>query len=187
LLFLYNRFSLLPLAGLAAFIYLLHFAIGKMPTRNRLWRAQWSELVGMTALTLTAPAAYVAASGALDGMAWCVWSGCALFFGSGVVHVRMLLSAAKEKQELDAGDRWSLGWRNLLYHALLMVAVYFSAAHLPIRAAMLLWLGYLPVVIRAVDGTITLSNIAPSFKRSGWIETGYALWFALCFIAALHS
>ncbi|MEO6907403.1 MAG: YwiC-like family protein, partial [Abditibacteriaceae bacterium] len=41
LLFLYNRFSLLPLAGLAAFIYLLHFAIGKMPTRNRLWRAQW--------------------------------------------------------------------------------------------------------------------------------------------------
>lgn len=187
LLFFYNRFALLPLAGLAAFIYLLHSVIGKLPGRNRLWRAQWNELVGMTALTLTAPAAYVAAGGELGGMAWCLWSGCALFFGSGVLHVRMLLFAAKGKQELGAADRWRLGWVNLLYHALLMVAVFFSASHLPMRSALLLWLGFLPILVRAVDGTITLSNVAPSFKKSGWIETGYALWFMLCFIGALHS
>jgi len=88
---------------------------------------------------------------------------------------------------LGTADRWRLGWGNLLYHALLMVAVFFSASHLPVRSAMLLWLGFLPIVVRAVDGTITLSNIAPSFKKCGWIETGYALWFMLCFIGALHS
>lgn len=187
LLIIYDHFELLALAGLVTVIYLLHLVIEKLPMRSRLLRAQWSELVGMTALTLTAPAAYITAGGQLDGMALCLWSGCALFFGSGVFHVRMLIFAAKEKKPLDASDRWRLGRGNLLYHTLLLVAVFFSASHLPLRSAILLWMGYLPVVVRAVDGTIMLSNVPPSFKKSGWFETGYALWFAVCFIGALHG
>lgn len=186
LLFFYGRVALLPLAGLAAFVFVLHAAILKLPMRDRLARAQWSELIGMTALTLTAPAAYIAAGGQLDSMAACLWVACSLFFGSGVLHVRMLLFAAKGKQELTAADRWLLGRANLIYHALLIVAIYFSVSHMPMRPALLVWLGFLPVLARAVEGTISLSHEAPSFKKCGLIETGYALWFTLCFISALH-
>jgi hypothetical protein len=187
LLFLYDRFALLPLAGVAVFVFVLHSAILKLPMRNKLARAQWSEMVGMTALTLTAPAAYIAAGGALDGMALCLWAACAMFFGSGVLHVRMLLFAAKEKNELTNADRWRLGRANLFYHALLIIAVFFSVSHLSTRPALLVWLGFLPVLVRAVDGTISMSHEAPSFKKSGLVETGFALWFTLCFITALHS
>jgi hypothetical protein len=110
-----------------------------------------------------------------------------LFFGSGVLHVRMQLFAAKEKQELTAADRWRLGRTNLIYHVLLVIAVFYSVSHLATRPALLVWLGFLPLWVRAVDGTISLSHIAPSFKKGGLLETGYALWFTLCFIAALHS
>jgi hypothetical protein len=187
LLLFYDRFALLPLAGVAVFIFLLHGAVGKLPARDRLWRAQWGELVGMTALTLTAPAAYVAAGGALDGMAWCLWAACSLFFGSGVLHVRMLLFASKEKQPLAAADRARLGWANLLYHALLLASLCAAASHLSFHPALLMWLGFLPILVRAVDGVLTLSNVAPSFKKVGLVETGYALWFTLCFSVALHS
>jgi hypothetical protein len=187
LLFFYDRLALLPLAGVAVFVFGLHALILKLPMRNKLARAQWSEMVGMTALTLTAPGAYIAAGGALDGMAVCLWVACAMFFGSGVLHVRMLLFAAKEKAELTNADRWRLGRANLIYHALLIVAVFFSVSHLSFRPAMLVWLGFLPVLVRAVDGTISLSHETPSFKKCGLVETGYALWFTLCFISALHS
>lgn len=187
LLLIYDHLELLALAGLAAVIYLLHLVIEKLPLRNHLLRAQWSKLIGMTALTLTAPAAYLTAGGQLNGMALCLWSGCALFFGSGAFHMQMLIFAAKEKETIDAAARWRLGRSNLLYHALLMIAVYFSASHLPLRSAILLWLGFLPILIRAVDGIITLSSVTPSSKKIGWYEAGYALWFMLCFIGALHS
>jgi hypothetical protein len=187
LLIFYSRFALLPLAGVAVFVFVLHALVLKLPMRNKLARAQWSELIGMTALTLTAPGAYIAAGGALDSMALCLWATCSLFFGSGVLHVRMQLFAAKEKAELTAADRWRLGRANLIYHALLIVTVFSSVSHLSTRPALLVWLGFLPVLMRAVEGTISLSHIAPSFKKCGLIETGYALWFTLCFISALHT
>lgn len=187
--------ALLGIYGLTAFLWLvpaiaalfgIHAALLKGPVKFRLDRFQWGQLLAVGGLTLTGPAAWVAARGAFEPATWVVWAGCVLFFGSGVFNVNMLLAAVKTRGELDARARFLAGREVVIYHLLLVGVLAAVLPLLPVQAAALVGLGFVPVVGRALVSYFKLAKKPPSFKRVGMIEAGFATWFAVCVIVALR-
>jgi|SRR5579884_1595026 len=173
--------------GLAAFVlFVLHSLLLLWPARKRLDRSQWGEILGVASLALTAPAGYVIAHGRLDTTAWLLWAVCTLFFSSAVFFVKMVLAAAKIKQEFDIHTRLKVGRNHLLYHALLLVAVIMTAISLGAHTGILLVVAFTPILVRALYGWTRLSNRLPPLKRAGVLETVYSLWFAGFLLAALR-
>lgn len=184
LLLVYQRGALLVVLCIAGALFGAHVALLTWPSRKRLDRSVAGEVLAVAGLTLSAPAAYVVATGQLDGMAWCLWAACALFFGGGVFHVKMLLGAAKHRGAMDLGARLSLGRFNLAYHAA-MAGVAVALSGRAGAGAAMVCLAYAPAVARAVWGTLRLSRRLPPLKRVGVLETLYALWFAVLFASAV--
>jgi hypothetical protein len=186
LFLIYRRFALLPVGMLAALLFALHAWLSVWPARRRLDRSQWGEILAVGALALTAPAAYVAARGALDGTAWCLWAACTLYFSSSIFFVKMLLAAVKVRGAFSPRERWNVGRENLVYHLLLAGIVMLLAARIGGWSGLLAFLAYLPVIVRALVGWAALSNALPPLKRVGLAETFYSLWFSAFFLAALR-
>lgn len=183
----YRRMALAQVGAAAVGLFLLHSLLLVWPSRRRLDRSQWGEILAVGALALTAPAAWVVAFGALDSRAWWVWAACTLFFSSGVFFVKMLLAAARMRGEFRAPERWRAGRDNLVYHALLLALVV-GALWIPGGGAgILLALAYLPAILRAFRGWLRLSNVLPPLKRVGVLEVLYSLWFAGFFIVAVRA
>lgn len=177
----------LPVIGaVAAGLFAVHAALLAWPARRRLDRTQAGEGLAVVGLTLSAPLAYAAQTGRLDGLAVCLWAACALYFGGGVFHVKMLLSAVKGRSALTAVDRLRLGRFNLAYHAAMLLIVIWAAPKAgPVGGALAL-AAYAPAILRAAWGTARLSRTLPPLKRVGVLETLYALWFGGAFAAALR-
>lgn len=187
LLFVYRRTALLVVGVLAAILFGLHTLLLCWPSRKRLDRSQWGEILAVGALALTAPAAYVVSRGTLDRMAWSIWAACILYFSSGVFYVNMLLSAAKIRDHVSPHARWRVGRDLVLYHVLLIVIV---ASVIVTKAGGVAWLvalAYAPVILRAFWGWATLSHTLPPLTRVGLQEVGYTLWFMSLFLIALRS
>ena len=182
----YRRLALLHVGLLVVGLFALHALLLLWPARKRLDRSQWGEILGVGALALTAPAAYVVARGALDSRAWTLWAACVLYFSSGIFYVKMLLAAVKVRRVIGWPERWRVGRDNLLYHLLLVGGVAVLAAQQGGRSGLLVALAYLPALCRAFRGWATLTNRLPPLKRVGLAETFYSLWFLGCFLAALR-
>lgn len=186
LLFVWRRWDMLTIGGLAAMFLGIHALLQMLPARKRLDRSQWGEIISVLGLTITAPAAFVAAGGALDGYAVCVWVICALYFAGGILNVKMNLTAVRLKRPLTNADRARVGAPNLLYHAALFALTvwwYVSVSHTV--GALLLLLAYLPAVARSVYDTAKVSHRLPPMKKLGWREAAISVWFVACAIGAL--
>lgn len=155
--------------------------------RQRQDRSQWGEILGVAALTLTAPAAFAATQRALDTTAWLLWIGCVGYFSSGIFYVKMWLAAAKAKAIWNDSVRRQIGRDNLLYHLLLTLAVVACSLFLPWRAGLALVVAYFPVLYRGLTGWAALSPSLPPLKRLGMLETLRALWFALFFVLVFRA
>jgi hypothetical protein len=175
----FHRLALLELAAIAAAILMLHSLFMVWPARHRLDRSQVGELVGATALTLAAPAAYATATGVLNAKAWLLWIVCSLFFGSGVSYVQMLLSGLKCKRVLSQPERWKVGRTNLCYHVALCAALICFLAYAKNAPALITAIAFCPVIVRSFWGTLRLTDSVPVFKKVGVCETIYSLWFAV--------
>jgi hypothetical protein len=185
LLFAGHRRELLLIALLAAGMFGIK-AILLLTVRRRFDRTFGGELLGVLALTLTGPAAYVVSRGALDGMAWCLWGGVVLYFTSGVFMVNLLLAAARSKAPLNARARWRLGRGHVAYHVLLALLMGYISATMSRLGALLFVLACAPFLTRAFAGWMTLSNQLPCLKRVGLAELLYTVWFAGFSTAWLH-
>lgn len=154
--------------------------------RKRVDRSVPGEFLAIAGLTLTAPGALVAATGALSMTAFGLWVLFAVFFGSSVFFVKMHLQAVQVKQGVSWLDRLRLGRGLLVYHVALaagLLAIYRMGA----PAGGLLLLGFAPAILRALIGWMRLSNRLPNLKRVGLIESVYALWFSGCVVAILRQ
>jgi len=179
----------LVIVGLfAAVLFGVHSLLLTIPSRKRLDRSQWGEVLAVGALTLTAPAAYAVAGGGLGPVAWCLWTSSLLYFSSSVFFVKMLLSAVKYGKAGAFGwrERWAVGRDNVVYHAILTVIVGFVALHLGGRPGLLSIVSFAPVIVRAFVGWCRLSPKLPALKRVGILETTYAVWFTAWTIAAVR-
>jgi hypothetical protein len=124
-------------------------------------RTLWNEVAGAAGLAATAPAAYIAASGRLDAVAWLLWGLMAGQNGLGVLYVRLRIA--------DTHGR-SMGRRPiLLAHALVL-----AAAGILAFIGQTPWLAVVPFAAYflraawAVAGRRPVANI----KRFGFSEVG---------------
>ena len=142
--------------------------------RNRAQtRTLWLELVGATALAVTAPAAYSAATGQLNATAWLLWLLLGLQNGLGVTYVRLRIA--------DTHGRESNRWLPLLCHliGLLVVGGLVLNNWLP-GLAMLPFMAFL---LRAT-WTWTKPRPVANIKRFGFLEVGVEIAGGLVFVAA---
>jgi hypothetical protein len=186
LFLVYGRWELLKIAGAAALLFGLHSALQLWPSRKRLDRSLWGEVFGSGVLALTGPATLVAAGGALDRLAFCLWTVCALYFAGGVFRVKMLLAAAKIKGEFTTRDRFGAAVPSLIFHMLLLAALWFFTVKIGGQAALFAWVAFAPSIIGALTGVCILSNRLPKLTRVGILETVYSVWFVAWFAAALR-
>ena len=124
-------------------------------------RALSMELTGAVGLALMAPAAYIAATGAMDATAWKLWVLLALQNALGVLYVRVRLADTHER---PAGRRLLLGGHGA---ALLIVAA----------GAALAWWSWLAVVpfagfLLRADWVYAAARPVPNVKRFGFTEVG---------------
>jgi hypothetical protein len=183
LLLVWHATALLIVASLAGVLFGVHVVLLRWPSARRLDRSVFGELVGTSGLALSAPAAVAVANGTLNSTAWLLWAACALFFGSGVFHVKMLLAGAKHKGAMDTAARRRIGRANVLYHAVVAVV----ALVLLRVGGVLPALAYLPIIVRALSGAARLSRHLPPLKRVGLMESAYAMWFCVVLGAAMLS
>ncbi len=172
---------------LALSLFGIHSALLRFSGRRRLDRSQWGEIVGVAALTLTAPAAYVAATGHIDGKIALLWLACVAYYSSGVFYVKMWLAAVKMKKSWDSAAKLKCGIQNNLYNGFLAAAVIIASLQFhSVPARLLLCLAYLPAIIRSAWGYRQLSPKLPPLKRVGLQETCYSVWFTLMLVAITH-
>jgi hypothetical protein len=186
LLFTYGRWQLLDIAGLAIVLFAIHSLLLLIPSRKRLDRSQWGEILAVGALSLTAPAAYIVARGSVDAVGMCIWVACTLYFSSGIFFVKMWLNAVKHRDGFGLRERWVSGRDNVIYHVLLIGILAMIGLHLGGRGAILSTLAYAPAVVRALVGWLLLKPKLPRLKRVGVMETVYAVWFTVLFITAIR-
>jgi hypothetical protein len=116
------------------------------------------QLLAVAGLTLTAPAAWYAATGRLDYRLWLLN---ALYFAGGIFYVKMHIATAIARKPSSRRP----------------VAIYYGA--LAVVAA--LWwpvgLAFAPVIVRAFVGLVRVSPRL-QIKRLGWTEVCYSMLFA---------
>jgi len=165
----YQRWALLPVAATAG------GALGAqlLLRRRRLDRTWPARLVSIAALSATGPAAYYAATGALDRRTLALWLIALLYSGASVFYVR-LYYRPPSKQKGDAGER---ARRQMLVY--LIVAVVVMAG-----ATIVGWFPPLGVVILIPLAAKLLMawgkrDSRPSLKRIGMTEMGYSGLFVV--------
>jgi hypothetical protein len=155
--------SVLPLLLVWKLWWLAAFGVVAAPLAFRKTeRSIAMQLLAVAGLTLTAPAAWYAATGQLDYRLWLLN---VLYFAGGVFYVKMHIATAMARK--PAG-RWP-------------VVIYYGAL-----AGLLAWwpvgLAFVPVIVRAFVGTARLSLVL-RIKRLGWTEVAYSIVFAVSLVA----
>ncbi len=167
-----GKWALLGIGGLAAVFFLTNFLLvrGRVKTIS-------SDLLATLGLTLTAPSGYYVVTGNLDFTAGWIWLLNFLFFGGGMVYVRMKLAAAATKKPgLTLPEKFRMGWLNLAYHVLAVALVAVLAVNnwTPLFAV----IAFVPMTGHAVYGTLKLSGRA-HFRNLGLLLLLQAILFAL--------
>jgi len=129
------------------------------------------QLLAVAGLTLTAPAAWYAATGKLELTALQLWLLNVLYFAGGVFYVRMHVAAAIARR----ADKLRQGAATIIYHGVLAVVAAFWR---PVGLA------FVPAIARAFVGVARLSPVL-RIKRLGWTEVAYSITFAVVVILIL--
>jgi hypothetical protein len=126
------------------------------------------QLLAMTGLTPTAPAAWYVATGNLDAMAWKLWLLNSLYFAGGFFFVKMHLAAAF--QRTVTGVRTG----TIVYHAVLIPV-------LLVAAGTMAW-AFVPGIARAFIGAWRLTTKL-QIKKLAWTEVTLSMVFGSLLIA----
>lgn len=140
-----------------------------------------SELVGAVALTVTAPAAYVVATGRLDAKAWMLWLVNWLFAANQIHFVWLTIRGARAS---GWAEKIAFGW-SFFIGQLLLVAILVCACYSRWLPALTL-VAFAPIVLR---GAIWFAKRpAPIvLRRIGWTEMVHAIVFGVLLVAGFHS
>jgi len=150
------------------------FALYLLASRQRRAsvRTLWMELAGALGLATMAPAAYIAASGRLDGTAWVLWALMAGQNGLGVLYVRLRIADTHGRPV----KRRPIVW----VHGLVLVG---AAAAAFLEA--IPWLAVVPFAGLLIRAAWAAARVRPvgNIKRFGFSEIGAEILGGL-FIAA---
>ena len=177
LIFRYERTQLYALGALAAGLFLIHRALLQRHEENGTEkRSLAAELVGVGLLTLTAPAMWIAARGALDAEGTRVWLLNLLFFLGGVLYVKYRVRGLLAHRTFRGiGERARFAWPVFAYH--LLLGIFLAAWILLANLSALVLVAFLPAILRATNLARHLGTKFP-IKQLGWSEVGQAVLFA---------
>lgn len=176
LIFYYKLYGLLIFGAIGATAFLVQLYLARL----NLDKTQGGQLFAMSILVMTAPSAYYVGVGKFDLIMVQLYFLNLMFFGSGIIYVRMKISAlATKRDKFTLNEKLFIGRYNIAYH----VAILFLVVVLFIRGSigLLIFAGFLPVIIHSIMGTFMLERKVV-FKRLGWIETVYSILFAVMMI-----
>ncbi|MBL8166624.1 MAG: YwiC-like family protein [Acidobacteria bacterium] len=169
LLLVYRLYWLLPLALLGCILLAVN---GKQATEFA-DRSVASEVMAIIGLTMTAPAAYLAARGQNAAVTLWLWALSAAYFASSVFYVKLRVTGLHAKRPKD---KQRARWQCVGYHAFLLLSLLALAVtrSLPLFAL----IAFAPVLART-----TWSLFKPTetlnLKHIGLSEIAYALIFLL--------
>jgi len=165
----------------AMILFALHAWLSVIPSRKRLDRTVWGELLGIAALCLTGPATWIVCTTHAPFESWLEWGACLLFFGSGIFHVKMLLESGKLAKQNTPEMYQRIVGPSRLYHLLVIPLALLPVCFVGARG---LWIAisFLPVTYRAWKGILHPSYRIPPLRKVGYMETLYSVWFICCII-----
>jgi len=142
----------------------LLFYLAAARSGRAMMRALWTELVGAVGLALMAPAAVIAVTGELSGLAWALWGLMGLQNALGVLYVRLRLA--------DTHGRSANRSTVLLGHAIGLAGVVIAGLvnWLPLLTA----LPFAAVLLRAA-WAIRKPRPVADVRRFGFTEVGVEL------------
>lgn len=154
---------------------------GLLLVHRRVERALPGQVLAAIGLPVTAAAAHAVAVGQMTSVGLELWALSALFFLGAVVHVRVKIIAMPRAQRLVAlSARFAFGWPALAFEALIATLATGIALVGPLSPFVVL--GFAPVAVQAIAGTLTLHRRA-TLKRVGIVSTLHAIAFAAIVIA----
>lgn len=173
LFFVHSRWGLLGFAAPAAVLMALNL-------RSNLKRQTFSfsnEILGILGLCLGAPAAFYAARGSLAAEAWLAWGLSALYFLGPIFDVKAAALRHRASVDKSAQGAWArMKSASLAYSAAAFILVWAAAT-----AGAVSVFAPLPF-LAALHKTWSRGRLAPGrvdFKRLGFEEVGYAVFFVL--------
>lgn len=138
------------------------------------------DLLAVSGLTLTGPAAYYVVTGRIDDSAILLWGLSILFFGSSVLYVHMKIRAASfGKEKLSVLKKLSLGAMNIAY-GLSVLAIVWTLTSVDLLPVYTIF-AFLPMVVHVIFGTFSLTGRV-RFRNLGFILVGQSVVFALLMI-----
>jgi hypothetical protein len=176
LVFAFELFWLIPLGLIGAALLLIN---GRQATRME-ERETMSEIMAIGGLTMTAPAAYYAASGRWEMTAFWLWLLSALYMASSVFYVKLRVYRLNPRKQAE--QRQALR-SCALYHSFLIVAL--PALIFAGSLSLFAFIAFTPALVRTFWGMFKPKSKV-NLMRAGILEIAYSLVFMICAAVAFR-
>ncbi|HWQ03385.1 MAG TPA: YwiC-like family protein [Candidatus Nitrosotenuis sp.] len=185
LLGVYRRMQLIPVALAGGLLFLVqHLLVRAHSAEKSEKRSLYAELVGVALLSLAAPAAWIAARGALDQAGTRVWLLSLFFFLGGVLYVKFRVRGVLSHRSFSSfRERFQFAWPVFVYHVLLAAFLFAMVLQASLSAAVLA--AFAPGILRACGLIFQLGQRFP-IRRLGWTEVVHSVIFAVLLILAFR-
>jgi len=177
LIFACNLFLLIPLGLVGAALLLIN---GKQATRME-ERSTTGEIMAIGGLTMTAPAAYYAASGRWDVTAFWLWLLSALYMASSVFYIKLRVYRLNPRKQAE--QRQALR-SCAFYHSFLIVAL--LALIFAAGWGLFVFIAFAPALLRTFWGMVR-PKTKMNLTRAGILEIVYSMIFLVCAALNFHA
>jgi hypothetical protein len=170
LVFAFKLFWLIPLGVIGAALLLIN---GKQATRME-ERSMMGEILAIGGLTMTAPAAYYAASGRWEMVGFWLWLLSALYMASSVFYIKLRVYRLNPRKQAE--QRQALR-SCAFYHSFLVIAL--PALIFAAGLSLLAFIAFAPAIIRTFWGMF-MPKSKVDLTRAGILEIVYSVIFMVC-------
>src|SRR5215467_4145582 len=174
LILAFELFWLVPLGLIGAALLLIN---GRQAARME-ERSTTGEIMAIGGLTMTAPAAYYAASGRLDVTAFWLWLLSALYMASSVFYIKLRVYRLNPRRQAE--QRQALR-SCAFYHSFLLIAL--PALIFAGGLSLFVFIAFAPALVRTFWGMFK-PKTKVNLVRAGILEIVYSMIFLIC--AALN-
>jgi len=174
LVFAFKLFWLIPLGLIGSALLLIN---GRQATQME-ERTMTSEIMAIGGLTMTAPAAYYAASGRWEMTAFWLWSLSMLYMASSVFYIKLRVYRLNPRKQAEQRQAWR---SCAFYHSFLLVAL--MSLTFAGWFSLFAFIAFAPALVRTFWGMFK-PKTKVNLMRAGILEIVYSMFFLTC--AALN-
>jgi hypothetical protein len=174
LIIAFKLFWLIPMGLIGAVLLLIN---GRQATQME-ERTMTGEIMAIAGLTMTAPAAYYAASGQWEMTAFWLWLLSMLYMASSVFYIKLRVYRLNPRRQAEQRQAWR---SCAFYHTFLLVAL--LALIFADGLSLFAFIAFAPALVRTFWGMFK-PKTKVNLMRAGVLEIVYSMIFLIC--AALN-